>query len=129
MPAQIAMISGIRWTTCEKGVIGRRIYLWKKVTENGDVKKEKSSVLNKWKTDFENAHNVANEEEIYCDYDTSSNINTRKSEILNEGILIMDVKQAVLFLNKTIVEPTDFMRKCYAQIRALIFSEYCLCVL
>ena len=77
------------------------------VTENGDVKTDKASVLNKWKTDFENVYNVANDEEIHCDYDPSSNINPHESEILNEGISIIDVKQAVMSLNKNKACGTD----------------------
>jgi len=49
------------------------------VTENGDVKTDKASVLNKWKTYFENVYKEANDEEIHCDYDPSFNINSYES--------------------------------------------------
>jgi len=79
------------------------------ITENGVVKTDKASVLNNWKTDFKNVYtsNVANDKEIHRDYDPSSNINSHESEILNEGISIIDVKQAVMSLTKNKAYGTD----------------------
>jgi len=67
MPAKIALISEI---IGKKGVRYNRLQniLIEIVTEHGDVKTDKTSVLNKWTIYFEKVCGVANDEEIQCDY-------------------------------------------------------------